>query len=74
MAVKVNKVSLNIITKKSPEGWNTPHELKYNDDTFPVNDLVRSMKLINGAERWRCKIDGRLVELFNDGDKWWMIQ
>lgn len=73
MAVQVNKVFLQIISRLTPEGWDVPHELKYGDETFEIKDTVRSMKLFNGAVRWRCKIDGRQIELFNNGDSWWMI-
>lgn len=33
MAVTVNKISLQIITRLVPEGWSIPYELKYEGET-----------------------------------------
>lgn len=72
MAKKTGKITLQVEAIISPEGWAIPHELKYNDETFSIIDPVRSMKLFDGATRWRCSIDGRQVEIFNIDDSWWM--
>jgi hypothetical protein len=66
------KTYLTVETKTTPEGDIIPHELTYNDETFEIHDLVKSMKLFEGAVRWRCKIDGRAVEIFNLDDRWWL--
>ena len=47
-------------------GWNIPVELTYNDEKFEIKDPVRSMKLFNNAIRYKCNIDERYIELFND--------
>jgi hypothetical protein len=72
MAKRSSKAYLQVETKLTTEGRSVPHELKYNDETFEITESVKSMKLFEGATRWRCKIDGRSVELFNIEDKWWM--
>lgn len=71
---KVCKITLKIETRLTHEGDSIPFELSYNDETFEVKEPIKSMKLFDGALRWRCKIDGRTVELFNEGDNWWMIK
>lgn len=73
MAVTVNKISLQIITRLVPEGWSIPYELKYEGETFEIKNPIRSMKLFDGAIRWRCKIDGRDIEMFNKDKNWWMV-
>lgn len=69
---KSNKITLKIETRLTPDGDSIPYELTYNDETFEIKNLVKSMKLFNGATRWRCKIDGRDIEMFNLDDRWWM--
>ena len=69
---KSNKISLKVAARLSPEGVNIPYELTYNDETFEIKNLIKSMKLFNGAIRWRCKIDNRDIEMFNIDDQWWM--
>ncbi len=69
---KPSKISLKIETRLTPEGDSIPYELTYNDETFEIKNLIKSMKLFNGAVRWRCKIDGRDIEMFNLDDRWWM--
>lgn len=71
---KISKITLKIVTSLTPEGDSIPYELSYNDETFEVKDAVRSMKLFDGAQRWRCSIDGRKIEMFNEGDNWWMVK
>jgi len=73
MAKKPKKVYLQVETSLTPEGWSVPIELKYNDEPFEIKDPVKGMKLFDGAIRWRCKIDGRDIEMFNLDDQWWMI-
>lgn len=68
------KTFLKVETTLSSDSWNVPYELKYNDETFKIIDPIHSMKLFDGAIRWRCKIDGRDIEMFNLDDLWWMYQ
>lgn len=72
MAKKPSIITLAIETKITPEGDNIPCELSYNDEVFEVKNPVKSMKLFDGATRWRCTIDGRPTEMFSLDDKWWM--
>lgn len=72
MAKKPSKAILQVETRLTPDGWAMPFELKYNDETFEIKDPVHSVKLFEGAIRWRCTIDGRQVEIFNLDDMWWM--
>jgi hypothetical protein len=58
---------------KGGNGWNIPIELTYNDEKFEVIDPIRSMKLFNNAVRYKCSIDGRAIELFNEGEEWWIF-
>jgi hypothetical protein len=69
---KSNKISLNITSTLTEDGVKVPVELKYGDDKFEITNQIRSMKLFDGATRWKCAIDGRQIELFNLGDDWWM--
>jgi hypothetical protein len=71
---KPSKITLKIETRLTPDGDSIPYELTYNDETFEVKNLVKSMKLFNGAVRWKCSIDGRSIEMFNEGNKWWMVR
>lgn len=73
MAEKPKKIYLQVETQLTPEGWKLPNELKYNDETFEIKDSIKSMKLFDGAVRWRCNIDGQDIEMFNLDDQWWMI-
>jgi len=67
------KVTLQVETKITLDGGFIPSELKYNDERFEIIDPIRSMKLFDGATRWRCKIDGRNIEMFNLDEQWWMV-
>ena len=69
---KPSKITLKVESRLTPEGNSIPYELNYNDEPFEIKNLVKSMKLFDGAVRWRCKIDGRDVEMFNLDDRWWM--
>jgi hypothetical protein len=67
-----NKVVVEIKTKTDDNGWSIPIELIYDDEKYEVENPVRSMKLFNNAVRYKCTIDGKLLELFNIGDEWWI--
>lgn len=73
MAQKVKKITLDIISTYIND-WAVPIELRYNDEKFEIKDPVHSTKLFDGAIRWRCKVDGRDIEIFNQEDRWWMVQ
>ncbi len=71
---KVSKIALTIKSRITPEGGIIPYELSYNDEKFEIKDPVKSMKLFDGAVRWRCSIDGRKIEMFNIDESWWMVK
>ena len=73
MTKKPKKIYLQVEIRLTVEGWSVPNELKYNDETFEIKDPIKGMKLFDGAVRWRCKVDGRDIEMFNLDDQWWMI-
>ena len=54
-------------------GWDIPFELTYNDEAFEIKDPIRSMKLFNNAVRYKCNIDGKEIELFNEAEEWWIL-
>jgi hypothetical protein len=68
------KVSVIVESKLHTDGWNTPIELTYNDEKFEIKDPIRSMKLFNNAARYKCVIDGKAIELFNEGEEWWLLR
>ncbi|ABR49591.1 hypothetical protein Amet_3463 [Alkaliphilus metalliredigens QYMF] len=70
---KVDKMFVKVEGKLDDNEWNIPVELTYNDEKFEIIDPVRSMKLFNNAIRYKCNIDGRLIELFNEGEEWWIF-
>ncbi|MCJ7689368.1 MAG: hypothetical protein MUO60_08615, partial [Clostridiaceae bacterium] len=57
-----------VVVESNPDnnGWDIPYELTYNDEKFEIKDPVRSMKLFNNAVRYKCNIDGKAIELFNE--------
>ena len=74
MAWGNDKVFVEVKSSQDEYAWNVPIELTYNDEKFEITDPVRSMKLINNAVRYRCTIDGKAIELFNEGDEWWLLK
>ena len=68
MAQKQKKIYLTIVADEN----GIPKELKYNDETFNIVDTIKSMKLFDGAVRWRSNIDNRQVDIFNEDSVWWM--
>ncbi len=71
---KSSKILVMVESKPDADGWNIPIELSYNDEKFEIKDPVRSMKLFNNAVRYKCNIDGKAVELFNEGNEWWILK
>ena len=67
------KVTLQVEANLTLDDISVPYELKYNDDRFEIKDPIRGLKLHDGATRWRCKIDGRDIEMFNLDERWWML-
>ncbi len=76
MAEKTESGKMFVMIESKPDnnGWNIPFELTYNDEKFEIEDPIRSMKLFNKAVRFKCKIDGKEIELFNEGEKWWVLR
>ena len=70
---KDEKMLVMVQSKPDNNGWDIPFELTYNDEEFEIKDPIRSMKLINNAVRYKCNIDGKLIELFNEGEDWWIL-
>ncbi len=68
------KMFVMVESKPDADGWNIPIELTYNDEKYEIKNLIRSMKLFNNAVRYKCNIDGKAIELFNDGNEWWIIR
>jgi hypothetical protein len=66
------KMTVIVESKADIDGWNVPVELTYNDEKFEIKDPIRSMKLFDNAIRYKCNIDGKAIELFNENEKWWM--
>jgi len=71
---KSGKVFVIVESKPDIDGWNTPIDLTYNDEKYEIKDPIRSMKLFNNAVRYKCNIDGKAIELFNEGEEWWMLR
>lgn len=71
-----NSEKMLVAVESTPDsyGWNIPYELKYNDEKFEIKDPIRSVKLFDNATKFKCVIDGRAIELFNEDDKWWIIK
>lgn len=76
MAAKVDDGKMFVVVQSTEDsyGWNIPYELHYDDEKFEIKDPIRSVKLFNNATKFKCVIDGRGVELFNEEDKWWLIR
>ena len=70
---KTEKMVVVVQSKLDNNGWNIPFELTYNDEEFEIIDPIRSMKLFNNAVRYKCSIDGKAIELFNEGEEWWIL-
>lgn len=70
---KNEKMLVVVESKPDDNGWNIPLELTYNDEKFEVKDTIRSKKLFNNAVRYKCNIDGKAIELFNEGEEWWIL-
>jgi len=70
---KNEKMVVLVQSKPDENGWNIPFELTYNDEEFEVIDPIRSMKLFNNAAKYKCNIDGKAIELFNEGEEWWIL-
>lgn len=68
------KVLMQIETAPTQKSGIIPCQLIYEGDPIEISSPVKSIKLIDGAVRWKCFINGREVELFNDGESWWMMQ
>ena len=71
---KSNKIFVVVENKPDTDGWNVPIELTYNDEKFEIKNPIRSMKLFNNAVRYKCNIDGKAIELFNEENEWWIIR
>ncbi|MDO9536096.1 MAG: hypothetical protein Q7J85_12390 [Bacillota bacterium] len=71
---KSGKILVMVESKPDTNGWNIPFELTYNDEKFEIKDPIRSMKLFNNAVRYKCNIDGKAIELFNEGEEWWILK
>jgi len=70
---ETEKMSVVVDSKLDSNGWDIPFELSYNDEKFEIKDPIRSMKLFNNAVRYKCSIDGKAIELFNEGEEWWIL-
>ncbi|MBU3188820.1 hypothetical protein K9O30_06550 [Clostridium bowmanii] len=70
---KNEKMLVMVQSKPDNNGWNIPFELTYNDEEFEIKDPIRSMKLFNNATRFKCNIDGKAIELFNEDEEWWIL-
>lgn len=70
---KNEKMIVVVQSKPDDNGWNIPFELTYNDEEFEIIDPIRSMKLFNNAAKYKCNIDGKAIELFNEGEEWWIL-
>ena len=76
MADKMEAGKMLVKVQSTPDayGWNIPYELHYEDEKFEIKDPIRSVKLFNNATKFKCVIDGRNIELFNEEDRWWILQ
>lgn len=70
---KNEKMLVMVQSKPDNNGWDIPFKLTYNDEEFEIKDPIRSMKLFNNAARYKCNIDGKAIELFNEGEDWWIL-
>ncbi|MBW9157999.1 hypothetical protein [Clostridium tagluense] len=70
---KNEKMLVVVQSKPDNNGWDIPFELTYNDEEFEIKDPIRSMKLFNNAVRYKCNIDEKEIELFNEGEEWWIL-
>ena len=70
---QTEKMLVVVGSKPDNNGWDIPFELTYNDEEFEIKDPIRSMKLFNNAVRYKCSIDGKAIELFNEGEEWWIL-
>ncbi|MGH4124783.1 MAG: hypothetical protein ACREV6_17820 [Clostridium sp.] len=70
---KNEKMLVVVQSKLDNNGWDIPFELTYNDEEFEIKDPIRSMKLFNNAVRYKCIIDEKEIELFNEGEEWWIL-
>jgi hypothetical protein len=71
---KSDKIFVMVESKPDIDGWNIPIELTYNNEKFEVIDSIRSKKFFNNAVRHKCNIDGKAIELFNEGEQWWILK
>lgn len=71
---KIDKMFVKVESKPDTDGWNIPIELSYNEEKFEVKDIIRSKKYFNNAVRFKCNIDGKAIELFNEGEEWWIVR
>ncbi len=67
------KMLVEVESNPDNNGWNIPFELNYNDEKFEIKDPIRSKKFFNNAVRYKCNIDGKAIELFNEGEEWWIL-
>jgi len=76
MARKIKSTRMFVAVESKPDtnGWNIPIELTYNDEKYEIKDTIRSMKLFNNAVRYKCSIDGKAIELFNEESEWWILR
>jgi|GEM_PF-2658953 len=70
---KNEKMLVEVQSKPDNNGWDIPFELTYNDEEFEIKNPIRSMKLIHNAVRYKCNIDEKAIELFNEGEEWWIL-
>lgn len=70
---ETEKMLVVVKSRLDNNGWNVPYELTYNDEEFEIINPIRSMKLFNNAAKYKCNIDGKAIELFNEGEEWWIL-
>ncbi len=72
----LQKIPLQVTTELIYKIGLVPRLLTYEDDDegTVIFNPVKGLKLIDGAVRWRCRINGREIELFNEGESWWAMQ
>ena len=68
------KTALRIETMDTPKSGTVPCRLIFEGDPVEISHPVKSIKLIDGAVRWKCVINGQEFEIFNENDDWWMMQ
>lgn len=69
-----DKMIVEVKIRVDNNGWNVPVELTYEDEKYEIKNPIRSMKLFNNAIRYRCNIDGKEIELFNEREDWWIFR